>query len=100
MSVVSVTVQHGRTKEDAARRLETAVGEVSTKFGAALRGVDWTADRDRVKLDGRGFVLEMWVDEQAVHATCDIPFLGRLFGPEVASQVRAIVERTFQTRLP
>ena len=99
MSVVSLTVQHGRTKEEAARRLETAVGEVSNKLGAVLRRVDWAADRDRVKLDGVGFSLEMWVDDQAVHVTGDIPFLGRLFGSPVASQVKAIVERTFQKRL-
>jgi hypothetical protein len=90
MSLVSVTVQHGRTKEEAARGLETAVREVSTK----------SAERDRVKLDGVGFSLEMSVDNQAVHVTCDIPFAGRLLGSPVASQIKAIVERTFQKRLP
>jgi hypothetical protein len=100
MSLVSLSVQHGRTKEEAVRRLQTAVHEVTTRFGTMLRRVDWGADRDRVRLEGAGFSLEMSVDEQAVHVTGDIPVLGRLFGSQVATQVKAIVERVFQKRLP
>jgi Putative polyhydroxyalkanoic acid system protein (PHA_gran_rgn) len=100
MSLVSLSIQHGRTKEEARIRLETAVREVTTRFGSMLRRVEWAADRDRVRLEGVGFSLEMWVDEQAVHLTGDIPVLGRLFGSQVASQLKAIVERAFQKRLP
>ena len=79
---------------------DTAVQEVSTQLGRMLRRVEWAADRNRVKLEGVGFWVEMWVDAQAVHATGDIPIVGRLLGSPVASRLKQIVERTLRKQLP
>jgi hypothetical protein len=98
--LISLTIQHGRTQEEARRRLETAVHEVSARFGTMLRRVEWAADRNRVKLEGVGFWIEMWVDTQAVHATGDAPILGRLLGGPLALRLKQIVEQTFQKQLP
>src|SRR5574341_1096886 len=43
MPLISLAVQHRRTEEEARRRLETAVHEISGKFGAMLRRVEWAA---------------------------------------------------------
>ena len=56
-------------------------------------------DRQRVKLEGVGFWLEMWVDAQAVHATGDIPIFGGLLGGSVAEGLKQIVQQTFQKKL-
>ena len=40
MSLISLTIQHGQTQGEARRRLETAVHDISTKFGAMLRRVE------------------------------------------------------------
>src|SRR5262249_13604745 len=61
---------------------------------------EWTGDRCRVKVDGVGFWLEMAVDDQLLHATGDIPILGRLLGGQFVSGLKQIVERTFQKKLP
>ncbi|MGH7263759.1 MAG: polyhydroxyalkanoic acid system family protein [Candidatus Rokuibacteriota bacterium] len=98
--LISLTIQHGRTQEEARHRLEAAVHEVSAKFGAMLRRVEWAADRNRVRLEGVGFWVEMWVDAQAVHATGDAPILGRLFGGPLSSRLKEIIEQTFQKQLP
>jgi Putative polyhydroxyalkanoic acid system protein (PHA_gran_rgn) len=98
--LIDLTIQHGRTQEEARRRLEGAVNEVSGKFGAMLRRVEWAPDRNRVRLEGVGVSVEMWVDAQAVHVTGDVPILGRLFGSPVASRLKQIVEQTFQKKLP
>jgi hypothetical protein len=98
--LLNLTVQHGRTLEDASRGLEVAVHQVSGQFGALVRRVEWAADRHRVKLEGIGFWVEMWVDAQAVHATGDIPILGGLLGGSLASGVKQIVQQTFQKKLP
>jgi hypothetical protein len=100
MSLIDLTIEHRRTKDEAARRLATAVEEVRTSFGALVRQVDWAAERDRVRLGGVGFWIEMWVDDRAVHVTGDIPILGRLLGSPLASRVKSIVERTYQKQLP
>ena len=64
-----------------------------------VRRAEWAADRSGVKLDGVGFWLEMSVDAQVLHATGDIPMLGRLLGSQFTSGLRQIVERTFQKKL-
>ena len=72
------------------RRLETAAHEVR---------VEWAADRNRVKLEGAGVRVEMWVDAQNVHATGDIPILGELLGGPLASGLKQIVQQAFQKKL-
>ena len=99
MPLIDLTLQHGQSLEEARRRLELAVTEVSSRFGLMVRRAEWAADRSRVKLDGVGFWLEMSVDAQVLHATGDIPMLGRLLGSQFTSGLRQIVERTFQKKL-
>ena len=98
--LISLTIQHHQTQEEARRRLETAVHEISTKLGAMLRHVEWADDRTRVKLEGVGFWIELWVDAQAVHVSGDAPMLSRLLGGPLGSRLKQIVERTFQKQLP
>ena len=100
MPLINLSIHHGRTQEEARRRLDTAVQEISTQLGRMLRRVEWAVDRNRVKLEGVGFWVEMWVDAQAVHATGDIPIVGRLLGSPVAARLKQIVERTLRTQLP
>ena len=100
MSAFNVTVQHGQTLDEARRRLEAAVQQVSSQFGAMVRRVEWTADRNRVKLEGVGFWAEMWVDPREVHATGDVPILGGLLGSSLGTGLKQIVQQTFQKKLP
>ncbi len=100
MPLIDLTLQHGQSLEEARRRLEIAVNEVNVRFGSMIRRTEWAAEHSRVKLDGLGFWLEMSVDAQVLHATGDIPILGRLLGDQFTSGLRQIVERTFQKKLP
>ena len=99
MPLLNLTVQHGRTLDDARRGLETAVQRISGQFGPLVRQVAWTPERDRVKLDGAGFWVEMWVDARDVHATGDIPILAGLLGSQLGSGLKQIVEQTFRKQL-
>jgi hypothetical protein len=100
MSLINLSVKHGRTLQEAQGHLETAVREVHRRFQTLIRRVEWSADRRQVRLDGIGFWVEMWVDTQEVHVRGDIPVLGRLLGSPVASGLKQIVQQTFQKRLP
>ena len=100
MPVIDLTVRHGRTLDDARRGLELAVQRISDQFGALVRRVEWAPDRHRVKLDGAGFWVEMWVDARDVHATGDIPILAGLFGGRLGSGLKQILEQAFQKKLP
>ena len=100
MPALSLTFRHGRTLEEASRELEQAVQRVSGQFGPLVRRVEWAPDRHRVKLEGAGFWVEMWVDAQDVHATGDIPMLAGLLGGRLGSGLKQILQQTFQKSLP
>ena len=98
MPLINLTFAHGQSLDEARRRLEQAVQEVSSQFGG-IRRVEWAADRSRVKLEGAGVRVEMWVDAQDVHATGDIPILGKLLGGPLAAGLKQIVQQAFQKKL-
>lgn len=100
MPLIDLTVPHGRTIEEARQRLETAVHQVCVQFGAVIRRAEWAPDRNRVKLEGVGIRVEIWVDAREVHAMGDIPLLGALLGGPLASGLKQIIQETFQKRLP
>jgi len=59
MPLINLSLKHGRTLEEARRRLETAVREVHNSCGALVQHVQWSADHCHVRLDGVGFWVEM-----------------------------------------
>jgi Putative polyhydroxyalkanoic acid system protein (PHA_gran_rgn) len=100
MSLINLSVKHGRSLEEARSHLEAAVHKVHSQFRALIRQVTWSADRNRVRLDGLGFWVEMWVDALEVHVSGDLPVLGRLLGSPMATALQHIVQQTFQKKLP
>ena len=98
--MIDLTVQHGQTLDEARRRLEAVVHEISGRFATLVRRVEWAADRNRVKIEGAGFWIAMWVDARAVHVTADVPILGGLLGGQLASGLQHIVQQTFRKQLP
>lgn len=99
MSLVNLSLKHGRSLEEARSNLELTVTALRLKFGHLLRQVEWTSDRDSVKLFGIGFEVEMRVDAQDIYLTADSPILGSLLASPVITGLRGIVERVFQRRL-
>jgi hypothetical protein len=100
LPLIELTFQHGQSLDEASRRLETAVDQASRQFQALVRRVEWTGDRKRVKLEGIGFWVEMWVDAETVHATGDIPTLGGLLSGSLGAGLKQILQQTFQKKLP
>jgi hypothetical protein len=99
LSLVNLTVKHGRSLEEARAQLETAVSEVGARFGSLVRRVDWARDRNSVKLFGTGFEAEIRVDAVEVHLTADVPILGQFLAGPFVSGLKSIVQKTFQKRL-
>lgn len=100
MPLMTFSVQHGRTFDEARSRLETAVHEITSRFGTLVRQVAWSTDRSQVRLEGSGFWVELRVDGQAAHVSADLPVLGRLLGGSVTTRLQEIIQRTFQRKLP
>ncbi len=98
MPLISLTIAHRQTQDEARRRLEAAVHEVSERFGGL--GVEWSADRNRVKLERTGAWLELWVDDREVHAAGDITGLGALMSGPLVSGLKQILQQAFRKQLP
>ena len=100
MPLMTLSVQHGHTFDEARRRLEVAVQEITSRLGTLITRVAWSTDRSQVRLEGIGGWIEMQVDAQAVHVSADIPVLDRLLGGSVTTRLKEILQHTFQTQLP
>jgi hypothetical protein len=100
MPLMMLSVQHGQTVDEARRHLETAVHEITSRFGTLVKRIAWSTDRSQVRLEGSGIWIELRVDEQAVHVSADLPVLGRLLGSSVTTWLKEIIQRTFQPKLP
>jgi putative polyhydroxyalkanoic acid system protein len=100
MPFMTLSVQHGHTFDEARRNLETAVFEITNRFGTLVRRVEWSPDRSQVQLEGSGVWIELRLDEQAVHMSVDLPLLGRILGGSVTTRLKEILQRTFQQKLP
>ena len=96
MSLISFSIQHGRTLADARAQLAQTVSEAQSKFGAVLPRADWNDDRSRVVLIGTGFEIEVWVDDSQVHLRGDIPILGKLLGNKLISGIKGLLEHDFK----
>jgi Putative polyhydroxyalkanoic acid system protein (PHA_gran_rgn) len=100
MPLMTFSIQHGWTFEEARQHLATAVDAVTRRFGVLVRRVEWSTDRSQVRLEGIGFWIAMQVNAQVIHVSADIPVLGRLLRSSVTTHLKAIVRRTFQRTLP
>jgi hypothetical protein len=99
MSLITLSLKHGQTQEQARNRLEAAVNEVRKLFGALVQHVVWSTDRTQVRIDGAGFWVELVVDAESVHATGDIPMLGGLLGGPLAAGLKRIMQQTIPKQL-
>jgi len=100
MPLMTLSIQHGRTFDEARRHLETTVHEITSRFGTLVRRVEWSTDRSQVRLEGIGLWINIQVDVQAVYLSADLPVLGRLLGGSVTTRLKEILQRTFQQKLP
>jgi hypothetical protein len=96
MPLLNMSVKHGQTWEIARANFERGITEASTKFAIWIQRVEWSADRTSAKLFGPGFVVEIWVDAQEVHATGDLPLIAKLF----EAPLKAFLQQTFHKQIP
>lgn len=99
MSLITLSLKHGQTQDEARQRLDAAVDELRKLFGALIQHVTWSTDRTQVRIDGAGFWIEIVVDAQSVHATGDIPMLGGFLGGPLTSGLKRIMQQTFHKQL-
>ena len=99
MSLINLSVKHGRTIDDARQKLEQSVDDVNTRFGSFVQRVDWTDDRNQVTISGTGFKIEMRVDSEAIHVIGDIPLVGKLLASPIVTGLKTAIENRFQKRL-
>lgn len=99
MSLMTFTVKHEHTLDEAKGILQSTVDDVSKHFGLLINSVEWNDARSDVKIDAKGASVHVWVDAVDVHLTCDVPLLSKLLGGPVVEKLKGIVEDRFQKKL-
>ena len=100
MPLINMTMKHGRNLGEARAAMEQAVRDLQSRFGLLFRRADWDADRNRVRVEGTGFWIEMRVDPEEVHVSGDVPILGGLLGSPLGTGIQQILRKTFDKQLP
>lgn len=100
MSLMRFSIRHGRTQEEARGQLQKVVDQVANQFGTLLERIEWSDDRNAVKLFGPGVAVELWVDSEEVHALADIPILSRVLAGPMLSGLKGILQESFPKQLP
>ena len=99
LPLITLSLQHDRSEAASRQQLERVVQQMQDQFGGWVRKTSWSHDRKEVRLDGRGFWIEMAVDDVLFHITGDIPLLANLFGGGISTGIQRIVESTFHKQL-
>ncbi|MDH3605341.1 MAG: polyhydroxyalkanoic acid system family protein [Candidatus Tectomicrobia bacterium] len=99
MPLINLSLKHEQTFETARNRMQNAVHDIRSQFKVLIHQVEWADDQSRARLTGIGFWVEMWVDDQEVHVSGDIPMLGGLLSSPLTAGLKQIVQQTFQKRL-
>ena len=96
MPLLNLSVKHGQPPDVARANFVQGINEAQSKFAIWIQRVEWAPDRHSAKLHAPGFVVEMSVDDQEVHATGDVPFFAML----MQNRVKTYLKDTFQKQLP
>ncbi len=100
MSLINMTIKHGRTQDEARAALEQATRDMQTRFGPLIRSANWTPDRNQVRVEGLGFWVEMRIDAHDAHVSGDVPVLGNLLGSPLGGGIKQLFQKSFSKALP
>jgi hypothetical protein len=99
MSMIHLSLKHGRSLSEAQKILEQTAQEMQSKFGMFVQQMQWSTDRHAVQATGPGYQVDLRVDAEVVHIEGDIPILGRLLGSPLLAGLKALVEKRFHKQL-
>lgn len=100
MSQITLSLNHGQTLDEARTRMRSAVSQLQGNFSAMVQGANWSSDQNACRVTGKGFEIDMRVDDQKLHITGNLTFLGGLLNSPITAGLKRIVEKTFQKQLP
>jgi hypothetical protein len=97
MPVLTLSVKHGQTQEQARAHLEKSIEQVRTQYAGMVHTVTWSPDRNSVRLGGAGGVqVDLRVDATDVHVTADVPGLLGMVASPLLLGLKGIVEKEFK----
>jgi hypothetical protein len=99
MSLIQMTIKHGRSLAEAREILERSISQACNQFGGMIHRVQWSEDRNQVTLSGAGCNAEIRVDPIEVHVHGDIPILARLLGAPILNGFKQLLKQNFE-KLP
>jgi hypothetical protein len=99
MPAINLSLEHGRSLDEAKVVLRSATELTCARFGLLVRRTEWAPAGDAVVVTGIGFRVDMKVDAKQVHVTGDLPSLGGILNSPVVGGIKQIVTQAFRKRL-
>jgi hypothetical protein len=93
MARLNIAVDHGQTPKNVRANFERAVLAAQARFSGWVDRLDWSADRTKVTVAGKGFEVDIWYDDQKVYARGTVPLAFKLLeGPFKTFVVQSLAE--------
>lgn len=96
MASLNMSIEHGQTWEEARVNFEKGITAAGVRYGKYIRLVEWSDDRTSARLRGKGFDVQLRLDEHSIHADGEVPFFVRM----LERPIRRFVEETLNGPTP
>ena len=95
MADISVRRCHGMNEDEAKEEVEKIVNDVRDEFSSLVDSIDWSDDRKRAKVKGKGFSGEFKVTDSDVCIDIDLKLFARPFKGKVESRISSRMDEYF-----
>lgn len=95
MADISVRRTHGMSEDEAKQEVEKIVDDVRDEFSSLVNDIDWSEDKSRANVKGKGFSGEFRVDESDVAIDIDLKLFARPFKGKVESRINDRMDEYF-----
>ena len=96
MAKLDMAISHNLPQDEAAKRIQTLLGEVKNQFADKISNLseNWDGNTGTFSFSAMGFAVSgtLTVDKQEVKLSGDIPFAARLFKGKIESKIRERAE--------
>jgi Putative polyhydroxyalkanoic acid system protein (PHA_gran_rgn) len=93
MARLNLAVEHDLPMDQAQAKFEAGIDEAMSRYGSWVGRLDWSDDRQSVRVTGSGYDVRLWYDERLFHAQGHIPLAWKLFVGALRHQIRKVIER-------
>lgn len=95
MADISVRRTHGMDRDEATEKVESIVNDVKDEFSSIVDEVDWSDDKSKADVSGKGFSGQFAVTDSDVTVDIDLKLFARPFKGKVEKRINSRMDEYF-----